>query len=104
MSRKLCSLTKNSKTMSVEIITKEDLQSFRRQLLEDLRQLLSKRPQQTQKLVLKSAEVRRLLQISPSTLQTLRINGTLPFTRIGGTIYYRSEDIERLMDGKEARP
>ncbi|PRY03640.1 helix-turn-helix protein [Pontibacter ummariensis] len=90
--------------MSVEIITKEDLQSFRRQLLEDLRQLLSKRPQQTQKLVLKSAEVRRLLQISPSTLQTLRINGTLPFTRIGGTIYYRSEDIERLMDGKEARP
>ena len=90
--------------MSVEIITKEDLQYFRRQLLEDLRQLLSKRPQQTQKLVLKSAEVRRLLQISPATLQTLRINGTLPFTKIGGTIYYRSEDIERLLEGKEARP
>ena len=90
--------------MSVEIITREDLQLFRSQLLEDLRQLLSKRPQQTQKLVLKSAEVRRLLQVSPSTLQALRINGTLPFTRIGGTIYYRSEDIERLLEGKEARP
>ncbi|WP_369427692.1 helix-turn-helix domain-containing protein [Pontibacter harenae] len=42
--------------------------------------------------------------MSPATLQTLRINGTLPFTKIGGTIYYRAEDIERLMDGKEAKP
>ena len=90
--------------MSVEIITKEDLQYFRRQLLEDLRQLLSRRQPQAPKLVLKSAEVRKLLQISPATLQTLRINGTLPFTKIGGTIYYRSEDIERLLEGKEARP
>lgn len=90
--------------MSVEIITKEDLQSFRRQLLEDLRQLLLRRQSQAPKLVLKSSEVRKLLKISPATLQTLRINGTLPFTKIGGTIYYRSEDIERLMDGKEARP
>ena len=90
--------------MSVEIITKEDLQSFRRQLLEDLRQLLLRRQPQAPKLVLKSSEVRKLLKISPATLQTLRINGTLPFTKIGGTIYYRSEDIERLMDGKEARP
>jgi len=90
--------------MSVEIITKEDLQHFRRQLLEDLRQLLSRRQPQAPKLVLKSAEVRKLLKISPATLQTLRINGTLPFTKIGGTIYYRSEDIERLLDGKEARP
>jgi hypothetical protein len=90
--------------MSVEIITKEDLQHFRRQLLEDLRQLLSKKQPQAPKPVLKSAQVRKLLQISPATLQTLRINGTLPFTRIGGTIYYRSEDIERLLEGKEARP
>ncbi|PRY03354.1 helix-turn-helix protein [Pontibacter ummariensis] len=90
--------------MLVEIITKEDLQLFRRQLLEDLRQLLGSRQTQAQKQVLKSAEVRKLLKISPATLQTLRINGTLPFAKIGGTIYYRYEDIERLMDGKEARP
>lgn len=83
--------------MSVEIITKEDLQHFRRQLLEDLEQLLRKhKVQQAPTQVLKSAEVRRLLKISPATLQALRINGTLPFTKVGGTIYYRSEDIERL--------
>ncbi|TXK45721.1 helix-turn-helix domain-containing protein [Pontibacter qinzhouensis] len=89
--------------MSVEIITKEDLQHFRRQLLEDLQQLLSKRqPTQTQKQVLKSAEVRKLLKISPATLQSLRINGTLPFSKIGGTIYYRQEDIEKLMEGNKS--
>ena len=90
--------------MSLEIITKEDLQLFRRQLLEDLQQLLSKKqPAQTQKQILKSAEVRKLLKISPATLQTLRINGTLPFSKIGGTIYYRYEDIEKLMDVNRGR-
>lgn len=90
--------------MSVEIITKEDLQHFRKQLLEDLQQMLSKRQSaQFPKRVLKSAEVRRLLQISPATLQTLRINGTLPFTKVGGTIYYRCEDIEKLTEVKQSK-
>jgi hypothetical protein len=88
--------------MAVEIITKEDLQVFRRQLLADLEQLLQKRQApQAPRSVLRSAEVRKLLKISPATLQTLRINGVLPFTKVGGTIYYRSEDIERLT---EVRP
>lgn len=89
--------------MSVELITKEDLQVFRRQLLEDLKQLLVKPQRQPLLPVLKSAQVRRLLQISPSTLQTLRLNGTLPFTKVGGTLYYRTEDINRLLEGKEGR-
>ncbi len=37
------------------------------------------------------------LHISPRTLQTLRSNGTLPFTRIGRKIYYFRRDIERLL-------
>lgn len=86
--------------MSVEIITKEDLHVFRRQLLEDLLQLLSNwKPREGLKQVLKSAEVRKLLKISPATLQSLRINGTLPYTKVGGSIYYRMEDIERLLEG-----
>lgn len=91
----------NPKTMSVEIITKEDLQHFRRQLLEELQQLLNrKKSRETLPPVLRSADVRKLLQISPATLQTLRINGTLPFTKVGGTIYYRQEDIARLLEVK----
>jgi hypothetical protein len=37
------------------------------------------------------------LHISPRTLQTLRTNGTLPFSRIGNKIYYLRQDVERIL-------
>lgn len=40
-----------------------------------------------------------MLKISPGTLQNLRVNGTLRFTKIGGIIYYSYEDIELLLEG-----
>ena len=42
-------------------------------------------------------DVMLLLHISPRTLQTLRTNGTLPFSRIGNKLYYRTEDIQRIL-------
>jgi hypothetical protein len=41
--------------------------------------------------------VMQLLHISPRTLQTLRTNGTLPFSRIRGKIYYRKTDIKKIL-------
>lgn len=38
------------------------------------------------------------LNISPRTLQTLRDNGTLPFSRISGKFYYKVSDLETLLD------
>ena len=61
--------------MAIEVITREDLNEFRILLLSDLKELLKVNPQQT-KQWLKSGEVRKLLNISPGTLQTLRINKT----------------------------
>lgn len=83
--------------MAIEVVTKEDLLDFRQHLLEDLRKLLQHQPTE-QKQWLKSSEVRKLLKISPGTLQNFRINGTLSYTRIGSIIYYRYEDIVRLME------
>ena len=37
------------------------------------------------------------LNISKRTLQTLRDNGTLPFSRISGKFYYKVSDIETLL-------
>lgn len=37
------------------------------------------------------------LHISPRTLQTLRSNGTIPYTRIGQKIWYLRSDIERIL-------
>lgn len=44
-----------------------------------------------------SQDVTRLLHISPRNLLTLRMNGTLPFTRIHNKIYYRRQDIQRIL-------
>lgn len=42
-------------------------------------------------------EVMQRLHISPRTLQTLRSNGTIPYTRIGNKLYYLRQDIERVL-------
>ncbi len=51
---------------------------------------------------LKTHEVRKMLNISPGTIFTLRVNGTLPFTKIGSIIYYDEEDIKRMLDSRKA--
>ena len=84
--------------MAAEIITKEDLHAFRIDLLNDLKKQFSSIQPAKPKQWLKSSEVRRLLKISPGTLQNLRINGTLRYTKIGGIIYYSYEDIEALLE------
>ena len=88
--------------MSAEIITTDDLREFKIDLLDNIKQLLSNNNGQPQKKWLKSPEVRKLLAISPGTLQNLRINGTLPYTKMGGLIYYDYEDIQKwLTDNKQ---
>ncbi|WP_158829339.1 helix-turn-helix domain-containing protein [Mucilaginibacter lacusdianchii] len=83
-----------------ELITKEDLRAFKAELLEEMRSMLQ--PVRAEhKQWIKSQEVRRLLGISPGTLQNLRVNGTLSYTKIGGILYYKQQDIARLLEGKE---
>jgi hypothetical protein len=82
--------------MAIEILTKSDLNEFRKSLIEDIREVLKDKNEHSKKW-LKSTEIRKLLNISPTTLQNLRINGTLTYTKIGGTLYYDNTDIEKLL-------
>ena len=43
-------------------------------------------------------DVMHTMHISKRTLQTLRDNGTLPFSRINGKFYYKVADIENLLE------
>lgn len=86
--------------MAVNIITQEDLNEFRSLLLNDLKELLQSKTSQPKKW-LRSSEVRKLLNISPGTLQNLRISGTLSYTKVGGTMYYDYQDIEQLLNGNK---
>ena len=83
--------------MPVEVVTKEDLQAFRMQLLNDLKQVISQQPKAEIKKWLKSSEVRKMLSLSAGKLQNLRITGKLPFSKIGGIVYYKYEDVEKLL-------
>lgn len=47
--------------------------------------------------LLDGQDIMQMLHVSPRTLQTLRSNGTIPYTRIGRKIYYLREDIERVL-------
>jgi Helix-turn-helix domain len=83
--------------MEIEIVTKEDLQTFRQLLINEFKGLIqSKTPERKE--WLKSGEVRKLLKISAGTLQNLRINGSLAYTKIGGLIFYNYQDIEKLLE------
>ena len=83
--------------MPANIITTDDLREFKMELLDDIKQLLTRQSSGKLKKYLKSSEVMDLLQVSPGTLQNLRINGTLPYTKVGGIIYYDAEEIQSIM-------
>ncbi|WP_296385354.1 helix-turn-helix domain-containing protein [Winogradskyella sp.] len=83
--------------MATTILTTDDLYDFKMQLFGELKKLLSENPQTKPKKYLKSAEVKKMLQVSPGTLQNLRINGTLPYTKIGGIILYEYEEILKVL-------
>lgn len=83
---------------AIEILTREDLRAFKTELLQEIKTLLQPQGQAQNKKWLKSQEVRKMLNISPGTLQNLRINGTLRYTKIGSLIYYKQEDINTLLE------
>ena len=86
----------NSFKMPAQIVTPEDLQELKIALTE-IKALLKTLKGDSAKKWLKSPEVRKLLGLSSGTLQNLRVNGTLPYTKIGGVLYYDQEDIQKVM-------
>ena len=52
---------------------------------------------------LDNQDVCHILNISPRTLQTLRQNGTLAYSQIEHKVYYKAEDVERIIPIIEVR-
>jgi hypothetical protein len=83
--------------MSAHVLTIEDLQEFKKELFVELRKMLSEMNAMPESKWLKTYEVRKILRLSQGSLQNLRLQGTLPFTRLGGIIYYKAEDVNAMM-------
>lgn len=82
----------------LEVITKEDLNQLKEGMFVEMKRLLQPNGSLFAKRWIKSADVRRMLDISPGTLQNLRVNGTLSYTKVGGTMFYKIEDIEHILE------
>ena len=83
-----------------DLITKDDLEKFKVELFAELRRPSYKlNKKEEQKEWLKSYEVRSILNISAGTLATFRRNGTLRFSKIGGLLYYKHDEILKLLEG-----
>jgi len=85
-----------------QLVTIGDLDEFKEDLLLSLARLLRDQTQKPAKKWLKSREVKALLNISGGTLYSMRVKGTLPFTKIGNIIYYDAEQINAVISGRQA--
>jgi len=83
---------------TLNLVTREDLELFKKEFLEDLKQLITKSmSDKTQKDWLRSSEVREKLNISPAILHNLRKNGTLTYSKIGSIYYHKMEDVLKML-------
>ena len=83
--------------MAAEIITHEDLQLFKEELLSEIRNLFNIQQQPSAKKWIKSYQVLEMLGISAGTLQTMRKKGAIPYSRMGGLMLYDYDAILALM-------
>ena len=87
---------------TIDLLTKSDLDEFKRELLQEIGALIQPQSIEAKKW-LKSAEVRKLLNISSGTLQNLRINGTLSYTKVGSIFYYKYADIQKVFTDNDSK-
>ena len=86
-----------------QLITNGDLFDFKSQMLFEIKTMLKEFTGQPTKKWLKSKEVRKLLNISPGTLQSLRSRKVIPYTKIGGIIYHDAADIQKVLESHKTR-
>jgi hypothetical protein len=87
-----------------QLVTLDDLEKFRVNLLLDMRKMLDGQLSKPPKRWIKSREVKKILNISGGTLQTLRNTGQLPFKRVGGLIFYDAAEIDLTLTSPKKLP
>ena len=63
----------------------------------DIKKLTKTHAQHLSEEWIQREKVMQILNIKERKLQTMRDNGTLPYSQIDGKIYYRTSDVENLL-------
>ena len=83
-------------------ITKDDLMQFGLSLAEQIKQIIKDNNDTKNDYLhpewLKSRVVRKLMDMSPASLQNLRITGKVRFKKVLGSYYYNKSDLMNLFN------
>ncbi|MBT2561286.1 helix-turn-helix domain-containing protein [Pedobacter sp. ISL-68] len=94
--------SENRRLLKDGLVTADDLEKFRLQLVFEFRQIIKEFSGEPIKKWMKSREVMKLLDISPGTLQTLRNSKVVTFMKVGGAIYYDRDDIHTMFEKRKS--
>ena len=86
------------KIFASQLVTIDDLHQLEKRIVKEILSALKVLLHTSSKKWMKSHEVRRMLKISPGTLQNLKTTGVIPYTKIGGVHFFDYEDIQRLLE------
>jgi len=79
--------------MNVDLLTRQDLLDFEERLIKRLEE--SRPPP---KRWLRSKEACAMLGISASSLQNLRVQRLIPYSKLGGSIYYPLDGLMKVLE------
>ena len=82
------------------LVTVQDLQELKAEIISEIKLIIGNST--TKKDWLRSSEVMEMLSISYGTLQNLRINRDIPFTKMGGTLYYETSEVVKALNKYKA--
>lgn len=68
--------------------------------LQSIRSELNASPTTSEKRWLTNREAQSYLGLSKATLARYRANGTLPYSKVGSSVYYRLDDVEALLSAR----
>ena len=89
--------------ISIERSTLEELLTNFNSFVAQMKEIASRGKDKRLGEWLDNQDVCQLLNISPRTLQTLRDNGTLAYSQIERKVYYKPEDVKRILPLVEER-
>ncbi|MGN6398666.1 MAG: helix-turn-helix domain-containing protein [Mucilaginibacter sp.] len=81
-----------------QLVTIKDLDEFKNDLIAEVKKTIKENAGQPVKRWLKTNEVCKILGVSVTTLLTMRINGILPYSKVGGVLYFDYDDILKVME------
>lgn len=89
--------------VSIERSTYEELLTSFNSFVEQMKKMGSRGTDKGLGVWLDNQDVCQIMNISPRTLQTLRNNGTLAYSQIERKVYYKPEDVKRILPLVEER-